>query len=122
MIYELLANLVLILHVTFVAFVLIGALLVLRWNRLIWIHLPAVAWGALTEFAGIVCPLTPLEVRLRQLGGEAGYQGGCIEHYLTAVLYPEGLTRDLQMWLGFGALLPNVLIYAWLFTHRRKAH
>jgi hypothetical protein len=122
MIYQFLANIVLILHATFVAFVVVGAFLVLRWKRLIWFHLPAVAWGALTEFAGIVCPLTPLEVRLGQLGGEAGYQGGCIEHYLIAVLYPEGLTRDLQMWLGFGALLPNVLVYAWLFARRRKAH
>ena len=68
----------------------------------------------------IVCPLTSLEVTLSRLGGQAGYQGGCIEHYLTAMLYPEGLTRDLQLWLGFGALVPNVLIYAWLITHRHQ--
>lgn len=119
MIYARLADIVLILHVMFVAFVLGGAFLVWKWNRLIWIHVPAVAWGALTEFAGIICPLTPLEVHLRQLSGEAGYQGGCIEHYLTAALYPEGLTRDLQIWLGFGALLANLLMYGWLFARRR---
>lgn len=77
--------------------------------KLIWIHLLAVLWGTLTEFVGIVCPLTPLEVSLRQLGGAAGYEGGFIEHYLIALLYPEALTRGMQIWLGFGALLPNVL-------------
>ena len=120
MLYRLLANLVLIIHLTFVVFVLFGALLVLRWNKLVWFHLPAVLWGALTEFAGIVCPLTPLEVTLRQLGGEAGYEGGCIDHYVTAILYPSALTRDLQIWLGFGALLANLLIYARILARKRR--
>jgi hypothetical protein len=120
MIYHLLANLVLILHVAFVAFVVFGALLVARWRRLIWIHLLAVAWGVLVEFAGIICPLTPLEVGLRRLGGESGYEGGFIDHYVTALLYPTGLTRNIQIWLGLAALLLNVLIYGWLLA--RRAH
>ena len=118
MIYHLLANIVLILHLAFVAFVVLGALLVLKWKKLIWVHSPAVLWGAFTEFAGIVCPLTPLEVSLRRLGGEAGYAGSFIEHYVIALLYPEALTRGMQIALGFGALLPNVLIYGWLLTRR----
>jgi len=119
MLYDLAADLVLILHLAFVVFVLLGGLLVLRWAKLMWFHLAAVAWGALTEFLGIICPLTPLEVSLRQLGGGAGYQGGFIDNYVTAVLYPAGLTRELQIWFGFAALLPNVLIYGYFFARKR---
>lgn len=121
MLYALAANLVLIVHLAFVVFVLFGGLLVLRWARLMWLHLAAVAWGTLTEFIGIVCPLTPLEVALRHLGGEAGYQGGFIDHYLTAVLYPSGLTRDMQIWLGFAALVPNVVVYAYFLVRKKHA-
>ncbi len=120
MIWSLLATGVLIVHAAFVAFVVFGALLVVKWKWIGWVHPFALAWGAFTEFAGIICPLTPLEVHLRQLGGEAGYSGGFIEHYLIATLYPAGLTRTLQVWLGFGAILPNILIYGWLMA-RRKA-
>ena len=116
--YRLAADLILLVHLAFVLFVLLGGLLVLRWARLLWIHLAAVLWGVLTEFAGIICPLTPLEVMLRQLGGEAGYEGDFINRYLIAILYPDGLTRGLQIWLGFAALLPNILIYAYLLRRR----
>src|SRR5438552_4436510 len=105
MLYRLSADLVLVLHFGFVAFVVLGGVLVLRWPRLRWAHLPAVAWGALIEFAGWVCPLTPLEVLLRRRGGEAGYSGDFIDHYLTATLYPAGLTRRLQVALGTMVLL-----------------
>src|ERR687889_2933712 len=91
--YRALADAVLVLHLAFVLFVVLGGLLVLRWPRLAWLHLPAAIWGVLIEFAGFVCPLTPLEVGLRRLGGEAGYEGGFIEHYLTGALYPAGLNR-----------------------------
>jgi hypothetical protein len=121
MIYHLSANLVLIIHLAFVVFVLFGAFLVLRWTKLMWIHLAAVAWGALTEFLGLICPLTPLEVTLRQLGGDAGYEGGCIDHYLLAILYPSGLTRGLQIWLGLAALAPNVLVYGYFLVRKRRA-
>jgi len=119
--YHLLAIVVLILHAAFVAFVVFGALLVARWRKLLWVHLLAVSWGVLVEFAGIICPLTPLEVDLRRLGGEAGYAGGFIDHYVTALLYLTGLTRNIQIGLGLAALLLNVLIYAWLFARRRSS-
>jgi len=115
--YGVLADLVLVVHLGFVLFVALGGLLVLRWPRLAWIHLPAAAWGALIEFTGGICPLTPLENRLRVLAGEAGYAGGFVEHYVTAVLYPDGLTRGAQFGLGAAVLLVNSLIY-WVLLRR----
>jgi hypothetical protein len=109
--YGVLADLVLVVHLGFVLVVALGGLLVLRWPRLAWIHLPAAAWGALIEFTGGICPLTPLENRLRVLAGEAGYAGGFVEHYVTAVLYPDGLTRGAQVVLGVLVLLVNAVIY-----------
>ncbi len=85
-----------------------------RWKRLAWLHVPAFAWAALIEFRGWICPLTPLEKRLRQLGGEAGYAGGFVEHYLLPLLYPSGLTRELQILLGAFVLLVNVVLYTWI--------
>jgi hypothetical protein len=109
--YGVLADLVLVVHLGFVLFVALGGLLVFRWPRLAWIHLPAAAWGALIEFTGGLCPLTPLENHLRRLAGEAGYAGGFVEHYVTAVLYPGGLTRGAQVVLGTLVLLVNAVIY-----------
>jgi hypothetical protein len=120
MIYHLAADLVLIAHVAFVVFVLFGALLVLRWPRLLGFHVAAVLWGALVEFTGAICPLTPLEVRLRQLGGGIGYQGDFIGHYLTAMLYPAGLTREMQIGLGFAALVPNAVAYGYLVARKKR--
>jgi hypothetical protein len=119
-IYQLAADLVLIAHLAFVVFVLFGALLVLRWPRLLWFHVAAVFWGVLVEFTGVVCPLTPVEVRFRQLGGEVGYQGDFIGHYLTTMLYPAGLTRALQIGLGFVALVPNALAYGYLVLRKPR--
>jgi hypothetical protein len=109
--YLLIANLLVLLHLAFVGFVVLGALLVLRWPRLVWVHLPCALWGALIEFAGWVCPLTPLEIRFRQLGGQAGYAGGFIEHYLLPVLYPQNLTRPVQVTLGTLVLILNAATY-----------
>lgn len=121
MIYRLSADLVLIVHLAFVLFVVLGGLLVLRRPRLMWLHLPAVVWGTLIEFLGVVCPLTPLETTLRKLGGGSGYEGDFIEHYIAAVIYPPGLTRGIQIALGFGALLLNMAIYGyWLLRKRRS--
>jgi len=119
-IYHLAANLILLVHLAFVAFVVFGALLSLRWPVLLWLHVPAVLWGALIEFSGAICPLTPLEVKLRQLGGAAGYQGDFIDHYVSALLYPPGLSRGLQIWLGLVALVPNLFIYVRFFARRRR--
>lgn len=106
-----LADLVVLLHLAFILFVMLGGLLVLRRRRLMWLHLPVVAWGAAIEFVGWVCPLTPLENRLRAAAGEAGYSGGFVEHYLIPLIYPAGLTRELQWLLGALVLLVNALVY-----------
>jgi hypothetical protein len=120
MLYRLSADLVLIVHLAFVLFVALGGLLVLRRSRLMWLHLPAAVWGTLSEFLGVFCPMTPLETTLRELGGGTGYEGDFIGHYITAVIYPSGLTRGLQIALGFGALLLNMAIYGyWLLRKRR---
>ena len=117
---SLLADSVLLLHALFIGFVVIGGLAVLRWPRLAWLHLPAVAWGVWIEWSGRVCPLTPLEQRLRIAAGDAGYRGGFIEHYLTAAIYPDGLTRDIQIVLGAAVLLLNVGVYAIVIARRRR--
>jgi hypothetical protein len=115
--YGLLADLLVVVHLAFVLFVVAGALLVVRWRALIWVHVPCVLWGALIEFGGWVCPLTPLENHWRVLGGQAGYAGGFVEHYLLPVLYPPSLTRGVQVVLGVIVLTINVAAYRrWLRT------
>lgn len=120
MTWRILADAVLTLHFAFIAFVVLGGLLVLRWPRLAWIHLPAVAWGAGIEFLGAICPLTPLENHLRVLGGGSGYSGGFIDHYLTSLIYPEGLTRTTQIALGVIVIAVNVAVYVALLRRRQK--
>jgi hypothetical protein len=112
MIYGLLADLVLALHAFFVAFVVLGGLLALRWRRVVFVHVPSALWGAWVALAGWICPLTPLEVSLRQQAGEGGYAGGFLDQYLVPILYPSGLTRDIQIWLGVFVLVLNIAIYA----------
>jgi hypothetical protein len=109
--YAIAADAVLVLHFAFVLFVALGALLVLRWPRSAWIHLPAAAWGVAIEFGGWICPLTPLENHLRRLAGDAPYRGDFIARYLMPVLYPDGLTREAQLALGSAALLFNAALY-----------
>ncbi len=113
--YPLLADLVLIVHLTFVAFVLCGGLLVLKWRRVAWLHLPAVAWGAVVKFTGWICPLTPLENWLRTQGGETSYRSDFIAQYLIPVLYPGDLTRNLQLLLGTVVVVLNAAVYWWLW-------
>ncbi len=123
MLYKLLANFVVVFHLVFILFVLFGGLLVLKWRRLAWIHAPASAWGMSTELFGWWCPLTPLENWLRENGGRAGYDTGFIEHYIMPVVYPPGLTREVQIVLGGAVLLINGVIYGVLarqeFERRR---
>jgi len=119
--YRLLADLVLVAHAAFVAFVVLGGFAVLRWPRLAWVHLPVVLWGAGIEFIGGVCPLTPLENHWRRLAGEQGYGGGFIEHYLLAALYPEGLTRGVQLALGLLVIAVNVAIYARIWRRKKTS-
>jgi Protein of Unknown function (DUF2784) len=116
--FRFLADAVLVLHLAFIVFVLVGGIAVLRWPRLAWVHVPAAAWGALIEFAGWICPLTPLENLLRERGGEAGFSGGFIDHYITGWIYPDGLTRPLQVGIGVLVLAINLYVY-WVYVNRR---
>ena len=120
MIFRLLADATVIVHLAFVAFVVCGGVLALRWRRVAWFHLPAAAWGAWVEFAGWVCPLTPLENWLRQRGGEAVYASSFVERYLLPVLYPSSLSRDAQWALGALVILVNAVVYAVVLRSRRK--
>jgi len=115
MIWRALADLVLLIHFAFVVFVIVGGFFANRWRWLPWVYLPAVAWAVVLEFSGWICPLTPLENLLRQASGEAGYAGGFLEHYLVRVVYPVGLTPEVQIYIGLGVLLINGLAYgvAW---------
>ena len=126
MAYRWLADATVALHLVFILFVIFGGLLV--WHRVRWayLHLPAVAWVVWLEFTGAICPLTPLENALRRRAGDAGYAGGFVEHYLLPVLYPAGLTPQIQSWIGLGLLGLNVAIYwvalaRWRARRRRQA-
>ena len=98
--YRVAADLVVAVHLLFICFVVGGAFLAWRWPWVIWVYLPVAVYGALVEFIGFTCPLTPLENYLRRRAGEAGYRGGFIAHYLLRVIYPRGLTREVQIGLG----------------------
>jgi hypothetical protein len=113
--YWLLANALLLLHLAFILFVVAGGLLLAWEKRLLWLHLPAAIWGALIEFMGWICPLTPLENHFRKLSGASGYEGGFIEHYLLPLIYPDALTPPTQFALGTFVLAINALIYLWLW-------
>ncbi len=116
-----LADMVLALHLLFILYVVFGAALLWRWPRGVWLHVPAALWGVFVELSGAVCPLTPLENRLRQTAGAQGYAGSFVEHYLLPLIYPDALTREMQWLLGAGLVLVNGLLYAlWLSRHRRQ--
>lgn len=116
-----LADAVLAFHLAFILFVCLGALLALKWRWIPWLQWPAAAWGMFVEASGWICPLTSIENDFRMRAGEAAYQGDCIGHYLTATIYPDGLTRPIQYVLGAIVLVVNVSIYAWLL-HRGSKH
>ena len=109
--YRLTADVLVVLHLAYILFVVIGGLFALRWRWIALIHLPAAAWGILIEIMGWICPLTPWEVKLRIAAGEVGYDGSFIEHYLIPVIYPTGLTRGLQLRFATIALFINVAVY-----------
>jgi uncharacterized protein DUF2784 len=115
--FRLLADTIVAAHLAFVLFVVLGGVLVLRWRRLMWLHIPSAAWGIAVEFAGWVCPLTPIENVLRERAGMAAYQGDFIEQYVVPLLYPGRLTRATQFALGGAALLVNSLVY-WRLASR----
>lgn len=121
MIYLLLADAVVLLHVAYIAYVLLGALLVRRWPVTVWPHLAAVAWSVFIAVTQSVCPLTPLEVALRMRAGRVGYTGGFVEHYILPVLYPAGLTRGVMVAEGVLVVVVNLGLYAWVWRARRLA-
>jgi hypothetical protein len=114
-----LADLVVLLHAAFIVFVAAGGLLAWHRPRLAWLHLPAAAWGAWIELSGGICPLTPLENSLRAAAGQAGYAGDFVGRYLLPLIYPAGLTREIQIVLGIGVLALNAAIYGALLWRRR---
>ncbi|MGL4318823.1 MAG: DUF2784 domain-containing protein [Pseudomonas sp.] len=123
MIWRLAADAVVLVHLAFILFVLFGGLLVLRWRWLALLHLPAAAWGVAVELLHLYCPLTPLENSLRRAAGEVGYPGGFVEHYLIPLIYPAGLTPQIQLGLGALVLVINLAVYICLLVgwlRRRK--
>ncbi len=119
MLYSLLADAIVAIHLAFVGFVVLGGLAVWRWPRLALLHLPAVVWGVGIELSGAICPLTPWENWLRHQAGDVGYQGDFVERYLLPLLYPVSLTRTDQVVLGCIVILVNVAAYGWLWSRRR---
>jgi hypothetical protein len=115
--YRILADALVVFHMAFLVFVVVGGGLVLWRRRMAFLHLPVLAWGIYIEWSGAVCPLTPLEQKARSAGGEAGYSGGFIDHYLVPILYPPGLDRSHQIWLGTLVLGFNIVVYG--FVARR---
>jgi hypothetical protein len=120
MVYRLLADTVVVIHLLFILYVLFGGLLGLWRARLLWLHLPAFAWGLVVEFAGLICPLTPLENTLRYRGGEQGHSGGFIEHYLEPLIYPPGLTPWVQLVFGIFIVLVNAAVYSTVWQRLRS--
>lgn len=120
MIERIVADLIVVVHFGFILFVGLGAFLSLRWKRAAWLHVPAAIWGAAIEFRHGVCPLTPLEQRLRAAAGDAGYSGSFIEHYLLPIIYPSGLDQWVQYVLGTLVVVINLAVYGWLLLRRRR--
>jgi len=121
MTHRLLADATVAFHFAFIAFVVLGGLLVVRMPRVAWLHVPAVAWVVWLELTGAICPLTPLENLFRERAGQAGYEGGFIDHYLIPVIYPVGLTPQIQTMLGIAVLVVNLVPYALAVRRWRRA-
>lgn len=124
MLWRLAADALVLVHLAFILFVMLGGLLVWRWPRLCGLHLPAVAWGIVVEALHLTCPLTPWENQLRRAAGDAGYTGSFVEHYLLPVIYPAGLTPQIQLVLAALVVLVNasvygVLLWRWCKHSRR---
>jgi len=120
MIYERLADAVLVVHLGFIIFVVLGGLFALRWPWAMWLHLPAAAWGTMIELGDWQCPLTPLENYLRELGGGEGFEHGFIEHYIGGIIYPGEFARWFQISLGLAVIVINAAVYGWVYYRRRK--
>lgn len=117
--YKLAADLLVLIHFGFIIFVVLGGLLVFRWPRVAWVHVPAAGWGAWIELSHGVCPLTPLEQSLRLEAGARSYQGSFIDQYIVPLIYPPGFDAGIATWLGVGVLALNFMIYS-IYLFRRK--
>lgn len=122
MLFRLAANAVLLVHLAFILFALLGALIALRWRWVLVVQLPVAAWGFFVELTGRICPLTDLENYLRIKAGESGYTESFIEHYLLTIIYPAGLTSGIQFVLAGVLVVINIAIYGWLFYPRNVSH
>ncbi|MEO6972401.1 MAG: DUF2784 domain-containing protein [Rhodoferax sp.] len=122
MFFRLAADGTLLFHLAFILFAVFGGALAAlrRWAPLV--HLPAVAWAVFVELTGRICPLTYLENYLRIRAGQSGYAQGFVEHYLVGVIYPSGLTRDIQFMLAVGVVVINLAIYGWIARWWRTRH
>jgi len=120
MIYNILSNLVVLMHLLFIVFVCLGALLVLKWPKVAWIHIPFALWGVIVEYMNIVCPLTPLENHFRRMAGRGIYETDFIDRYIIPLIYPVALTRNLQFILGSVVLILNLSIYGYIVYKRMK--
>ncbi len=120
MFYRIAADTLLIVHLAFIVYVVFGGVLAIRVRWSPYAHLPAAAWGAFVELGNRICPLTVWENNLRGLAGDAGYTTSFVDHYLLPVIYPAGLTRDVQIGLAALVVLANVAIYGWIWRRRRN--
>jgi hypothetical protein len=120
MIFRLAADAVLSIHLAFILFALLGAAIAVRWRWIPVVHLPVAAWGIFVELTGRICPLTYLENYLRIKGGLSGYTESFVEHYLLAIIYSAGLTREIQFALAAVVIVVNIAIYGWLFARKRR--
>ncbi|VAW73457.1 putative membrane protein [hydrothermal vent metagenome] len=120
MLYRILADIVLIFHMIFILFAVFGGLLILCRKWVLYIHIPAAVWGILVELMHWTCPLTSSENYLRKMAGDSGYSGDFIEHYLLAIIYPQGLTPQIQLVLGLLVLTANFIIYSLVISKFRK--
>ena len=121
MLLRLAADAVLVFHLAFIVFELLGGLLAIRWRWMVWLHLPAAGWGFFVEVTGRICPLTPLENMLREQAGSSGFSGGFVAHYLVPLIYPAGLTPDIQWLLAGVVVAVNLAVYGALLVHRRTS-
>ena len=120
MVYRLAADLVVALHLAFIVFMVVGGFLAWRWRPVAWVHLPMVTWGVAISVLRFRCPLTPLEIHLRELAGQSGYDGGFIDHYIMAIVYPSGLTPTIQLVMAIGLALLNTAAYVGLVRRSRR--
>lgn len=115
------ADAVVVIHLGFILFVFLGGLTLFRWPRMIWAHVPAAIWGGIVELSGAPCPLTPLENMLRRAGKAESYSGGFVDHYIVPIVYPPGLTRDIQFILGGLILVINIVVYHRFLTRKKRS-